>query len=93
MSETHAISNLPAAACLWTKCTHVAETKLDEGDVNGSPLSCMYLFCTTLNRIFTKIPLFSHLKSSKLKVCVQKQILAASPNQSPPRKGDKGGIN
>ena len=35
MSDTHAVSDLPAAACLWTKCTHVAETKLDGGDVNG----------------------------------------------------------
>lgn len=92
MSETHAVSNLPAAACLWTKGTHVAERKR-WSDVNGSPLSRVHLFCTTLNRIFAKIPLFSHFKSSKFKVCVQKQILAASLNQSPPRKRDKGGIN
>ena len=66
MSETYSISNLPAAACFWTKYTYVAETKLDGGDVNGSPLACIYLFCTTLDRIFAKTPLFSH--------CVQKQI-------------------
>lgn len=66
MSETYSISNLPAAAYFWTKDTYVAETKLDGGDVNGSPLSCMYLFYTALDRIFAKIPLFSHCPETNM---------------------------
>ena len=91
MSDTHAVSDLPAAACLWTKCTHVAETKRDGGDVNGSPLSCMYLFCTTLDRIFAKIPLFSHLKSSKLKSVSRNKYWQQAPTKALLGKGIREG--
>lgn len=56
-----------------------------------SPLSCMYLFCTTLDRIFAKIPLFSHLKSSKLKSVSRNKYWQQAPTKALLGKGIREG--